>query len=137
MADESGVGFEALEAFLRSEFGEDLRSIVQYLPQSNEVIYLREDIDRTAAESRLVRINELYQAERLNSSPITADPELDELHASIHFFDAVMVVHLIDRSGRVLGFSVEGGAPETGLRSVVKRSLEIAFGEAPASVDTG
>lgn len=109
-------GFSDLEEFideLHENFGQQLRSCVEYLPQSSSVHYLRTDLDQTDADSRLIRIEELYQAERMASNPITKDPELGILDASIHVFGPVLVIHLIDPAGRVIGFSVDAeGVPE-------------------------
>lgn len=85
-----------------------------------------DDLDQTDAESRLLRIEELYQAERLTSNPITNDPELHIPDASVHVFGRGLVVHLINPAGRVIGFSVNAeGVPE--LHTFVTEWLNTAF----------
>ena len=113
MIDNTSSEVDELLDSLHERFGKDLRSCVEYLPQSRTIHYLRDDLDQTDADSRLLRIEELYQAERLASNPITKDPELGILDASIHVFGEVFVIHLIDPAGRVVGFSVDAdGVPE-------------------------
>ena len=119
-------GLEALLGSLHERFGESLRSCVEYFPESKTIHYLRDDIDRTVAEGRLVRIEELYQAERLTSTPIREDPPLETLDASIHLFGDVLVVHLVDPSGRVIGFSVDSEALSE-LRTLVTELRDTAF----------
>ena len=92
---------------LEREYGRALRSLVEYTPSENRIHYLREDIRTETAEGRLVRIGQLYQAERLNNTPVTQDPTLDRLHASVFLFDGAVVVHLVDRGGAVVGFSLD------------------------------
>lgn len=98
---------EKLLDTLHQQFGESLRSCVEYFPNSKTIHYLRDDLDKTVAEGRLIRIEELYQAERLASTPIAEDPDLGTLDTSIHLFGEVFVIHLIDPGGRVIGFSLE------------------------------
>lgn len=133
MSQERETGAERLLATLLDEYGGALRSVVEYRPSESHIHYLREDIERDAASGRLVRIDQLYQAERLNNSPITNDPELDRLHVSIFCFDGAIVVHIVDRGGAVVGFSLD---PDTHLElPAVGRYYEDAFGTAPASLE--
>ena len=106
MAD-NPTQIEKLFDSLHQQFGESLHSCVDSFPSSKKIHYLRDDLDKTAAEGRLVRIEELYQAERLASTPISKDPGLGTLDTSIHLFGDVFVIHLICPGGRVIGFSLE------------------------------
>ncbi|MFC7227322.1 hypothetical protein N0B31_07905 [Salinirubellus salinus] len=132
MTDPSAAGAERLLEVLREEYGDTLRSVVEYGPSRKRIVYLRDDIDRQAASGRLVRLDQLYQAERLNNDPVMNDPELDRLHASIYVFDGATVVHVVDRGGAVLGFSVDTAAPVA--VGSVTRYLREAFGEVPDSL---
>jgi hypothetical protein len=107
MVDESESEIDRLQRVLAREFDDALRSIVVYRPNESRIHYLREDIDRDAATGRLVRIEQLYHAERLNNTPLVHDPNLDRLHFSLFRFDGAVVVHLVDPGGAVVGFSLD------------------------------
>lgn len=110
MSAHSSSDIEPLLDALHEEFGDAVRSCVECLPRSKTIHCLRVDLDRTLADQRLIRIEELSRAERLTSTPITADTELTSLDASIHLAGDVIVVHLIDPVGREVGFSVDADA---------------------------
>jgi hypothetical protein len=132
MSEHSGAGAERLLEVLREEYGNALRSVVEYSPSRKRIVYLRDDIDRQAASERLVRLDQLYQAERLNNDPVLSGPKLDRLHASVYVFDGATVVHVLDRGGAVVGFSVDTAAPVA--VGSVTRYLREAFGEVPDSL---
>lgn len=132
MSEHSVAGAERLLAVLKEEYGDALRSVVEYRPSENRLVYLRSDIDEQAARGRLVRVDQLYQAERLNNSPVAADPELARLHASVFVFDGATVVHLVDRGGAVVGFSVDTAAPVR--VGATKEYLREVFGEVPETL---
>lgn len=133
MRHERETGAERLLATLLDEHGDALRSVVEYRPSESHIHYLREDIDRDAASGRLVRIDQLYQAERLNNNPVTHDPNLDRLHVSIFLFDGAIVVHIVDRGGAVVGFSLDRDANLD--LPAVREYYEAAFGTPPASLE--
>lgn len=117
---------EKLVAVLQEQFGDSLRSCVEYQPTSKRIYYLREDIEQSAAEGRLVRVENLYQTQRVNREPIGSDPTLGPLEASIHLFEGAVVVHLTHPSGTVVGFSLDPDAlPD--LQSLVAECFETAF----------
>lgn len=134
MSDSSPQDIEDLLSSLKEQFGTALRSCVEYLPQSRSIHYLRDDIDRSVAEGRLIRINELYQAGRIVSKPITMDHELSQLDASIHFFGEVCVVHLVNPGARVIGFSLDSEALSD-LQTLVSGWLDITHNREPESPD--
>jgi hypothetical protein len=119
-----------LLGFLEDEFGAALRSCVSYAPRSHTIHYLRDDIDRTDAEDRLVSVAQLYQAERLNASLPGGGPEPARLYSSLHVFGGVVVVHLLNPGGRAVGFSVDAGT-FADLVGLVARCLEAAYGDVP------
>lgn len=127
---------DRLLAHLHDRFGEAVRSCVEYTPDSNRIHYLRDDIelDRSQAESRLVRIEELYHAERLSATPLVDDSELGRLRVSIHLFEGALVVHLVDESGRIVGVSLDPTA-EPGLLELATDCLEALYGEVPDRLD--
>jgi hypothetical protein len=132
MSNDEESGPTHLLAVLKRDFGDALRSLVEYTPGESRIHYLREDIASDTANGRLVRIEQLYQAERLNNSPITQDPELDRLHVSLFCFDGALVVHLVDEGGAVLGFSLDR---DTHVDLVALRDyFEAAFGYLPESL---
>lgn len=68
----------------------------------------------------------------MSSGPRRADPELGRLHASVHLLDGEVVVHFLDRSDRLVGFSVGAGAfPEGG--TFPSERLDAAFEDGPDS----
>ena len=111
---------------LRADFGDGLRSCVEYAPARREVYYLREDIDDTVAHGRLVRVEELYESERVGSVPVEPDPEMTRLHAATFLFDEVLVVHLVGDDQRVVGFSVDASATPD-LSGMLSSYLETVF----------
>lgn len=134
MSQQGEMGSEHLLSTLLDEYGDALRSVVEYRPSGSRIHYLRGDIDRDAASGRLVRIEQLYQAERLNNNPITHDPNLDRLHVSVFLFDGAIVVHMVDRGGAVVGFSLD---PGTHLElPAVGGYYEDAFGSVPPSLES-
>lgn len=133
MSDNSpDMSVERLLAYLHEEFGDDVRSCVSYTPNSSHIHYLRSDIerDRAQAEVRLVRIKELYHAERLSATPMVDDSELGRLHVSYHLFDGALVVHFVEPAGRVIGISVESDT-DLSLHTVSARCLEALYGTVP------
>ena len=111
---------------LKTRFDASLRSCVEYRPQSKRILYLREDVDSATANKRLIRVDNLYQTTRVNRAPIEADPALGQLEASLHYFGAVVVVHLLDRGGRAIGFSVDADALPT-VQTLLVECLEVGF----------
>lgn len=101
---------ERLLEALRRDFGDSLRSCVEYTPKSNVIYFLRDDIGDTVAHGRLVRIEELYRSERTGSISVPPDEAMTRLHAATFLFDEVLVVHLVSEDDRVVGFSVDIGA---------------------------
>ena len=103
---------ERLLETLRSDFGDSLRSCVEYTPTANEIYFLRDDIGDTVAHGRLIRIEELYRSERTGSISVPPDEAMTRLHAATYLFDEVLVVHLVSDADRVVGFSVDiSGVP--------------------------
>ncbi|MFC6865481.1 hypothetical protein ACFQGE_18700 [Halomicroarcula sp. GCM10025817] len=111
---------------LRADFGDGLRSCVEYAPSKNDVYYLRDDIDETVAHGRLVRVEELYQSERVGSVPVEPDEEMTRLHAATFLFDEVLVIHLVGDDKRVVGFSVDASATPD-LSGMLSSYLETVF----------
>ena len=123
---------ERLLAYLHDRFGDTVRSCVEYTPNTSRIHYLRDDIeiDKSQAETRLVRVKELYHAERLSATPLVDDSELGRLCVSTHLFEGALVVHLIDASGRVIGVSLDSTTqPE--LLTLATDCLDALYGEVP------
>jgi hypothetical protein len=132
MGDASESGVDRLQRVLEREFGDALRSIVVYTPSESRIHYLHEDIDTDAADGRLVRIEQLYHAERLSNTPLVHDPKLDRLHFSLFRFDGAVVVHLVDPGGAVVGFSLD---PRTHVEvDRLPEFYESLFGNLPESL---
>lgn len=125
---------ERFLAYLHDRLGDSLRSCVEYTPQTSTMHYVRAQIDERAAQSRLVRLSELYHSERLSADPLPDDPEFGPLHASVHVFGESTVVHLIERSGVVYGFSVDHHAIGD-LFAFVRDAAEALYGEVPAGLE--
>jgi hypothetical protein len=138
MADGPRADTERLLTYLHDQFGEAVRSCVEYTPNSSRIHYLRDDIDtdRSRAETRLVRVKELYHAERLSADPLVADSELGRLRVSHHLFDGALVVHLVDTSGRVVGVSLDVTA-RPDLLEFSTDCLEALYGEVPDRLALG
>jgi hypothetical protein len=133
MADESPkVDVERLLAYLDERVGGAVRSCVEYTPTTSRIHYLRADIevDKSQAETRLVRVKELYQAERLSATPLVDDSELGRLRVSYHLFEGALVVHFIDPGGRVIGVSLEVDA-QGEILALSTGCLEALYGEVP------
>jgi hypothetical protein len=130
--DAPRADIERLLAYLHDQFGGTVRSCVEYTPNSSRIHYLRDDIDtdRSQAETRLVRVEELYHAERLSAEPLVDDSELGRLRVSYHLFDGALVVHLVDTSGRVIGVSLDVTA-RPDLLTFSTDCLEALYGEVP------
>jgi len=132
MVDASESGTDRLQRVLGRRFDDALRSIVVYTPNESRIHYLREDIDRDAAVGRLIRIEQLYHAERLNNTPLVHDPNLDRLHLSLFRFDGAVVVHLVDPGGAVVGFSLDPGTHVE--VDQLTEFYEALFGDLPESL---
>ena len=111
---------------LEARFGASLRSCVEYRPQSKRILYLRADVDSATAKRRLVRVDTLYQTARVNRAPMETGAEFGRLEASLHYFGAVVVVHLLDRGGRAIGFSVDADALPA-VQTLLVECLEVGF----------
>jgi hypothetical protein len=125
---------DTLLEYLGDRVGDAVRSCVEYTPESSTVHYLRDDIDGTAAEARLVRVAGLYQASRLAADP-DGDRTLGRLHASVHLFGGALVLHLLDSAGRAVGVSLDPSAG-TELVGVVAGCSEALYGTLPDGFPT-
>jgi hypothetical protein len=136
MDESPGADIERLLRYLDGRFGDALRSCVEYTPNSSRIHFLRDDIEveKPRAEARLVRVEELYHAERLSAAPLVDDSELGRLHVSCHLFDGALVVHLVETSGRVVGVSLDVDAqPE--LLALSTDLLDALYGDVPDRLD--
>lgn len=103
----TGPNTDALVSYLRERFGESFRSCVVYDGDECGVRFVREDISRAAARSRIDRVRHLYEGERAARDPEPADPDFGPLYASTHVFSGAIVVHLLTRDGTAVGFSLD------------------------------
>lgn len=127
---------DALVEHLLDRYGEAFRSCVRYSPQSSTILYTREDIEPPAANSRLVRIGELYQSERLSARGGPDDDGIGALSASIHLFERVLVVHLLEPSGAAYGVSLDHGTLGD-TTAFVEDCVEVLYGGRADHVDFG
>jgi len=128
--DPSNRNHSDLVDFLESRLGENFRSLVEYDPDQEKIHYLRDEISEEAALSRLERVRTLYEGERSARFPDEADPEFGPLYASTYIFGGAIVVHIMDGSGSVVGFSMDhqvGGR----LSKFVRECMEVLYESSP------
>jgi hypothetical protein len=124
---------EALVEHLRNRFGDSFRSCVVYDGSGVTLHFARDDISEASVNSRIERINALYEAEQAAHAPTEDDPEFGPLHASTHVFGVALVVHLLLADGSTVGVSMDhivGGR----LSGFVKDCLDVLrTGDRPSS----
>jgi hypothetical protein len=116
----------ALVAHLREEFDEGFRGCVVYDGDDRDIRFVRSDLKGAPIDSRLSRVQQLYETERGVRDAEPDDPSFGPLYASTHVFDSAVVVHFLTPSGAAVGVSMDHGVSGD-LSTFIARCLDVFY----------
>lgn len=92
---------------LQSQVGPQLRSFAHYGQDGIETSYVRPDITHQQASRRMRVSKHIYESEKRVFDSDTLNTQFGNIHASVHYFDGGILIHLLTDDEYDVIFSVE------------------------------
>ncbi|SDM50046.1 hypothetical protein SAMN04487949_1869 [Halogranum gelatinilyticum] len=92
---------------LKKQVGRQLRSFARYDDDGIETSYVRSDITPQQASRRMRVSKHIYESEKRVFDSDTLDAGFGNIHASVHYFDGGILIHLLTENEYDVIFSVE------------------------------
>lgn len=92
---------------LKEQVGPQLRSFARYDESGIQTSYVRSDITQEQANRRMRVSKHIYESEKRIFDSDTLDTQFGNIHASVHYFDGGILIHLLTEEEYDVIFSVE------------------------------